>query len=111
MQAVRVNQIDYERAILRGEEQEVWTDDSILLGLLIGVVSENGKQSTPRLLADHRLREALLRRRRSVAPMWLGGSRKPFSVQTDPSDEFQERWAVASGKNRVRAESGRAMKP
>ena len=64
-----------------------------------------------RLLANDGQREALLRRWRGVAPMWSGSSRKPFSVQTAWNGEFQERWTVASGKNRVSGESGKAMKP
>ena len=57
------------------------------------------------------LQEALLRRWRNVTPMWPGNSRKPFSVQTARNGEFQERWTVASGRNRVSGESGRAMNP
>ncbi|HOI52717.1 MAG TPA: hypothetical protein PLN02_10095, partial [Azonexus sp.] len=68
------------------------------LFVLHGVASENGKQSTLRFLANDGLREALLRRWRGLAPMWLWGSQKPFSVQTTWNGEFQERWTVASGK-------------
>jgi len=46
MQIVRVDQIDYERAILLSEEQEIWANDSILVGLFIG----NAQRSLSRLL-------------------------------------------------------------
>ena len=51
------------------------------------------------------------RRWHNAAAMWPGSSRKPLSVQTAWNGKFQERWTVASGKNKVRGESGKATKP
>ncbi len=48
---------------------------------------------------------------RSLVPILPECSRKPFSDQVAENGEFREVWTVASGKNRVRVASGKAMKP
>ncbi|MDF1486388.1 hypothetical protein PY257_14580 [Ramlibacter sp. H39-3-26] len=40
-----------------------------------------------------------------------GASNCRFQVQPAWNGEFQERWTLASGRNKVSGESGKAMKP